>query len=175
MPSSGPSLRQMSALRSSNRCEESGWRRMVEATRDFEELFALLKRHGVNALIVGAHAVAFYAKPRYTKDLDVFVEPKPENAARLLAALQAFGFGDLGLTENDFVPGRIVQLGVPPNRVDLITAIDGVTFEEAWRGRVTGRLGSQEVDFIGLEALRRNKRAAARPQDLVDLAILDRC
>lgn len=120
--------------------------------------------------MVGAHAVAFHAKPRHTKDIDVLVEPTHENAERLLRALEEFGFGGLGLTAADFAQeGRVIQLGYPPSRVDLITSIAGVGFDEAWAGRVSGRYGSAEVDYIGREALIRAKRAADRPQDRMDL------
>jgi glycine cleavage system aminomethyltransferase T len=145
----------------------------VRTSRDFEELFACFRRHRVRALIVGAHAVAFHAKPRYTKDIDVLVEPTAENAERLLAALGEFGFGGLGLTAADFTrPETVVQLGYPPSRVDLITSIGGVSFGEAWAGKVAGRYGSVEVEFIGRDELIRAKRAANRPQDQADLAWL---
>jgi len=137
-------------------------------TKDFEELFACLRHRNVR--VVGGYAVAFHGQPRFTKDIDVFVDPTPENADRLLAALTDFGFGGLGLTTSDFAsPGKIVQLGVAPNRVDLLTTIDGVTFDEAWRGRVSGRYGKEVVDYIGRAELVRNKRASGRPQDLLDI------
>ena len=139
-------------------------------TKDFEELFACLRHRNVRALVVGGYAVAFHGQPRFTKDIDVFVEPTPENAERLLAALTDFGFGGLGLTTSDFASaGKIVQLGVAPNRVDLLTTIDGVTFDEAWRGRVSGHYGGEVVDYIGRAELVRNKRASGRPQDLLDI------
>ncbi|MCC6992448.1 MAG: hypothetical protein IT181_25820 [Acidobacteria bacterium] len=139
-------------------------------SKDFEELFACLRRRNVKALIVGGYAVAFHGQPRFTKDIDVFVEASPANADRLLAALSDFGFGALGLTADDFsTPGKIVQLGVAPNRVDLLTVIDGVTFDEAWSGRVAGHYGDQAVDYIGRAELVRNKRASGRPQDLLDI------
>jgi hypothetical protein len=141
-------------------------------SRDFTEFVDLLAQHDVTALIIGAFAVAFHAKPRFTKDLDIFVEATPENAERLLRAIDAFGFGALGLNINDFAPGRVTQLGYPPNRIDLVTSIDGVTFEEAWASRVAGKYGVVDVWYIGREALVRNKTAAARPQDLMDLATL---
>src|SRR5438477_645941 len=113
----------------------SGWPLSPMVTKDFEELFACLNAHGVRAIIVGGYAFAFHAKPRYTKDVDLFVEPTAENAGRIIQALNEFGFGDVGLAASDFLkPGAIIQLGVPPNRVDFVTAIDGVTFEEAWNG-----------------------------------------
>jgi hypothetical protein len=123
--------------------------------------------------VVGAHAVAFHAKPRFTKDFDLFVEPSESNATRLLAALTDFGFGGLGLTLEDFSqPGRIVQLGEAPSRIDIATAIDGVTFEESWNGRAVGTYGGQPVSYIGRAELIRNKTAAGRPQDLADLSWL---
>ena len=143
-------------------------------TKDFEELFACLRHRNVKALVVGGYAVAFHGQPRFTKDIDVFVEPSPENADRLLAALTDFGFGGLGLTVEDFAtPGKIVQLGVAPNRVDLLTTIDGVTFDEAWHGRISGHYGNEAVDYIGLAELIRHKRASGRPQDLLDIEGLE--
>ena len=148
---------------------------MVEPTKDFEELLAAFARHGVRSLIVGAHAVAFHAKPRYTKDLDVLLEPSPDNAGRVVAAIEEFGFSGLGIGIEDFsVPGRILQLGVAPNRIDLVTSIDAISFEEAWRGRAAGHYGAVEVFFLGRDELIRNKRAVGRPQDLADLSWLER-
>lgn len=139
-------------------------------TKDFEELFACLRHRNVKALVVGGYAVAFHGQPRFTKDIGLFVEASPDNAERLVAALTDFGFGGLGLTPADFAsPGKIVQLGVAPNRVDLLTTIDGVSFGEAWRGRVAGHYGREAVDYIGRAELIRNKRASGRPQDLLDV------
>ena len=146
---------------------------MVDGSKDFEELFACLARRGVEYVIIGAHAVAFHAKPRYTKDIDLLVGFEAPNATRLVRALEDFGFGSVGLTPTDFTtPGIIVQLGVAPNRVDLITQIPGVSFDEALAGRVAGSYGLQPVWFIGLDALIRAKEASGRPQDLADLAWL---
>jgi hypothetical protein len=139
---------------------------------DFTDFLKALAQHDVKALIIGAFAVAFHAKPRFTKDLDIFVEATPENAERLLQAIDTFGFGALGLSVADFVPGRVTQLGYPPHRIDLVTSIDGVTFEEAWASRVAGNYGGVAVWYIGRDALIRNKAAAARPQDLADIATL---
>jgi hypothetical protein len=123
--------------------------------------------------VVGGYAVAFHGRPRFTKDIDVFVEPSLENAGRLIAALVDFGFGSLGLTAADFSPpGQIVQLGAAPNRIDLLTTIDGVTFEEAWLHRKSGPFGTETVDYIGLTDLIRNKQASGRPQDLLDVTDL---
>lgn len=146
----------------------------MSVSRDFEELFACLNAHGVKALIVGAHAVAFHAKPRFTKDLDIFVDPNRENTERLIAALSEFGFGAVGLGVEDFAaPERVIQLGYPPNRVDLMTSIDGVDFNSAWRGRVAGTYGSAAVFYLGKDELIRNKSASGRPQDHLDLAALE--
>jgi hypothetical protein len=145
----------------------------VSVSKDFEELFGYLNARGVKALIVGAYAVAFHGRPRFTKDIDVFVEPSRDNADRVVMALADFGFGSLGLTAADFEqPGRVVQLGYPPNRVDLLTAIDGVDFDAAWRGRAEGRYGATPVFYLGKDELIRNKSASGRPQDLVDLSLL---
>lgn len=143
---------------------------MDSQSSDFEELFAAFNARAVKAIVVGGHALAFHGHPRYTKDLDVFLEPDAANAARVLEALTDFGFGSAGLTVEDFArPGPIVQLGVAPNRVDLLTAIDGVTFSEAWAGRVAGRFGRQPVFYLGRDEFLRNKRASGRAQDLADI------
>lgn len=143
--------------------------------RDFSDLFAAFNEAGVKYLLVGAHAVAFHAEPRYTKDLDVWVEASMENAARVHAALCAFGAPMSGVSEADFAqPGVTFQLGVAPNRIDIATAIDGVHFEAAWPNRSETRYGEQRISVIGREDLVANKRAAGRPQDLLDLDILAR-
>ena len=141
-------------------------------TKDFEELFACLTARNARALVIGGYAVAFHAKPRFTKDIDIFVDPDADNIRRVLQALEDFGFLGVGLSAADFTPGRIVQLGVPPNRVDLLTAIDGVSFEEAWAGRAPGHLGSQAVSYIGRAELIRNKQTSGRAQDLADVEAL---
>jgi hypothetical protein len=140
---------------------------------DFEELLKFLNARHVRAIIVGGHALAFHGHPRYTKDLDIFIEPSAANAAAVLQALGDFGFGGVGLTVDDFSsPGKIIQLGVAPNRVDLITAIDGVSFEGAWADRAEGTFGSVPVSFLGRTAFVKNKHAAGRPQDLADIDAL---
>ena len=148
---------------------------MADPQKDFEELLKFFASRGVKAVIVGAHAVAYHAKPRYTKDLDLLIEPSRQNAQRILRALADFGFSEVGLQVEDLSePGRIVQLGFPPNRIDLMTAIDGVPFSEVWAGRVEGSYGGASVFFIGREELIRNKKASGRPQDLADLDWLEK-
>jgi hypothetical protein len=165
----------MSASPSLSSFEQNGGARMADPRKDFEELLRFFDSHGAKVVIVGAHAVAYHAKPRYTKDLDLLIEATAENARRVLAALADFGFGDLNLTVEDFTkPGTIVQLGFPPSRIDLMTSIDGVEFAEVWVGRVEGKYGSARASFIGRDELIRNKRASGRPQDLADLDWLDK-
>lgn len=152
----------------------TGSRSTEDTTRDFDEFFASLRRHEVRFVIVGAYAVAFHAKPRYTKDIDVFVDADSVNARRLVEALEDFGFEGAALRPEDFIePGRIVQLGFPPSRIDLMTSIDGVVFADAWDGRVEGHYGSTSVWYLGRTELIRNKRESGRPQDLLDLEWLE--
>ena len=140
---------------------------------DVEKLLACLTARKVRFVVVGEYALAIHGRSRFTKDVDVFVEPAHENAERLLLALGDFGFGSLGLVAVDFsTPGRIVQLGVTPNRVDLITAIDGVSLAEAWDGRAIGHFGARPVSSLGRQELLRNKRAAGCRQDLADIDAL---
>ena len=141
--------------------------------RDFREWFALLNSHRVEYAVVGGYAVAFHGAPRFTGDIDVLVGTDPENARRLLAALDAFGFGSLGLGIDDFTqPDRIVQLGVPPMRIDLLTGIDGVDWTDVLRTRVTTKLEDVEVAFISVDLLRANKRSTGRAKDRADLESL---
>jgi hypothetical protein len=142
---------------------------------DFHDLMEALSSNGVRFLVVGAHALAAHGVPRVTADLDVWVESSPENAGRVWRGLAAFGapLDVLGLTESDFTtPDRVVQLGLPPFRVDLMTSISGVGFEEAWDGRLSGTLFDVPVCFLGREAFIRNKRASGRPKDLADIRAL---
>ncbi len=143
------------------------------AERDFEELLRLFNRHRVRYCIVGAYAVAFHARPRYTKDMDILVEPSLDNGRKIVAALHAFGFGTLKLRPEDFVrPDRIVQLGYEPLRVDLLTSIEGCSFEQIWRHRVNGRYGGQRTWFIGRDELMLNKQRSGRRQDQLDIETL---
>ena len=146
---------------------------MDNPSSDFEDLLACLNAVSVKAIVVGGHALAFHGHPRFTKDLDVLVEPTEANAARLINALETFGFGDVGLSTSDFsTPGKIVQLGFPPNRIDLLTSIDGVSFEEAWAGRIGGLFGKEPVMYLGRSEFLKNKQVAGRPQDLADIDAL---
>ena len=140
---------------------------------DWKEFLELLNSHGVEYLVVGAHARGLYGIPRYTRDIDIFVRRSEDNASKLVSVLRDFGFASLGITAPDFlVPGRVVQLGVEPYRIDLLTGISGVEFEDAWPDRVAADLGGVPATFISLRAFRKNKLAAGRPKDLADLADL---
>lgn len=141
--------------------------------RDWRAFIESLNSSGVEYLIVGAVALAHHGFPRYTGDLDILVRNSPENAQRLEAVLQGFGFAALGLRAADFIDSyQVIQLGLPPNRIDLLTSITGVSFEEAWAERIETVLEGMRVNFIGRQALIQNKRATRRPQDLADLAAL---
>jgi Nucleotidyl transferase of unknown function (DUF2204) len=143
--------------------------------RDFKDLLSTFNAHGVEYLVVGAHALAAHGHVRATKDLDVWVRPVPENAPRVIAALNAFGAPTHTLTEADFsTPGITFQIGVEPVRIDVITAVDGITFEPAWEHRVSADYGGEPVSVLSREDLIRNKLASARPQDLADVAALER-
>jgi hypothetical protein len=141
----------------------------VELGRDFRDLIELLNRHGVRYLAVGGFAVAVHARPRYTKDLDLWVEVSVDNARRIVAALDDFGFASLGLRIEDFLePDVVIQLGYEPNRVDFLTNLTGVSFAEAYPMRVSIKVGDLEVPVIDRASLITNKRALGRPHDLDD-------
>jgi predicted nucleotidyltransferase len=144
--------------------------------RDYEEFIESLNRIGARFLIAGAHAVAFHARPRATKDLDLFLQPTPENAERVLDAIRDFLGTDLGIRLEDLsTPGRIVQLGVAPTRIDLMSRLDGVEdFESAWAKRIDAEFGDVPAHFLSLEDLIQSKISAGRDQDKADLRALRR-
>ena len=132
-----------------------------------------LSAEGVRFLLVGALALAAHGLPRATGDIDIWVRPDRANAERVFAALNRFGAPRFDLTLEDLSrPGTVFQLGVPPGRIDILTAIDGVTFPQAWKGRLTTHVAGLRISVLGRRELERNKRAAARPKDLVDLLAL---
>ena len=147
----------------------------MRVEKDFEELLGLLNKHKVKYCIVGAYAVAFYGRPRYTKDLDVLVEPAIENGKKIVRALKEFGFDSLELSEYDFAKkNNIVQLGYEPLRVDFINSIKGCSFKEVWENKRKGIYGRKKVFFVGPNELIKNKKLLNRNQDKVDLEILHR-
>jgi hypothetical protein len=147
----------------------------MEIYRDFKELLELFNARGVEYLIVGGYALAHHGVPWNTRDIDLYVRPTQANAERIMAALDAFGFGQVGLSAKDFQePDQRIQLGAPPVRIDLITSLTGVSWEQAVGGRSQGNYGGRPLPFLGRTELIANKKAAGRPQDLVDVERLER-
>lgn len=147
----------------------------MELQQDFKELLALLNSQKVEYIIIGAHALAFHGAPRYTGDLDIFVRNSSENAERIMAVLREFGFGSIGLSEADFTePDQVIQLGFPPVRIDLMTKISGVSWDEAAAGAKPGKYGDIPVKYMGREQFIANKRACGRAKDLFDIESLDK-
>jgi len=141
---------------------------------DFRDLLSAFNAHGVEYLVVGAHALAAHGHVRATKDLDVWIRPGAGNAARVLAALTTFGAPLQDLREEDLArPGLVFQIGVAPIRVDVITVIDGVEFEDAWPDRLEATFGDLQVPVLSRHHLIANKKAAGRLQDLADVARLE--
>jgi hypothetical protein len=145
----------------------------MEVQKDFKELLELFNVHKVKYLIVGGYALAYHGAPRYTGDIDIFVQPERENALCILKALDEFGFGSIGLKEEDFqLPDKVVQLGYPPIRIDIITSISGFSWDQAYKGREKGEYGDVPVYFIGREDYILNKRSSGRKKDLADIEAL---
>jgi hypothetical protein len=146
----------------------------MRLSKDLREFLELLNSGGIEYVIVGAHSLAFHGRPRYTGDLDLLVQATPDNAAKLINLVNRFGFADSGLKETDFLqPEQVIQLGVAPNRIDLLTSITGVSSADAFATRISAELDEIPVFILAKEALIRNKRAVGRPQDLADLETLD--
>ena len=145
-------------------------------TPDFLDLLRALLDAEARFMVVGAYAVGVHGRPRATKDLDVWVEPSVENAPRVIIALREFGAPLMGLTAQDLsAPGNGLQIGVEPGRIDILTKVSGVTFDEAWPTRIEAAFSADvRCAVIGLDALLKNKRAAGRPQDLADVDALER-
>ena len=140
---------------------------------DFRELLELFNKHKVEYLIVGGYALAFHGVPRVTGDIDLFVRPTSENAERILAALDEFGFGSSNLSRDDFLtPGMVVQLGVPPVRVDILTRVSGVSWEKADTDKVSGCYADTPVFFLSREDFIANKKATGRAKDAADIEAL---
>jgi hypothetical protein len=143
-------------------------------SQDFRDLLAEFNAHRVEFLLVGAHALAAHGHVRATEDLDVWIRPDERNAKRVIAALRAFGAPLHDLTEKDLAtPGLVFQIGVAPIRIDVLTAIDGVEFAEAWAARYSTQFADQPVPVLSIADLIKNKRAAGRTQDLADVERLE--
>lgn len=138
--------------------------------QDFKEFIELLNKNNVKYLVIGGYALAIHGHPRYTKDIDIWVEMTTENAEKIITALTEFGFGSVGLKTEDFTtPDQIIQLGYPPSRIDIITTPDGIDFTTCYQNKISIELNSILVNFIDLENLKKNKQASGRLQDLADL------
>jgi predicted nucleotidyltransferase len=138
--------------------------------KDWKEFLQLLNSRGAEYVVVGAFALAFHSEPRFTGDLDLLIHRTPENANRIIEALHEFGFASLGITRGDLLSeGTVIQLGIQPNRIDLLNFLTGVDTEVVWRNRISGDLDGVPLAYIDLESFKVNKLAAGRDKDLEDL------
>ncbi len=145
----------------------------MQLNKDLREFIELLNANAVDYVIVGGFAVAWHGYPRFTADIDVLIRPSIGNAESIVKTLRDFGFAGLGISADDLSrPGQVVQLGAKPNRIDLITSLEGVTLDDVWAKRVAGAIDGVPVTFIGREELIRNKEHVGRPQDLADASAL---
>jgi len=145
----------------------------MEVHPDFKELLALFNKHAVEYLIVGGYALAFHGAPRFTGDIDIFVHADSKNALNIMEALEEFGFSSADLKKEDFTShNKVIQLGAPPVRVDIITSLTGVSWEEAIASKIKGSYGEVPVFFIGRDEFINNKRAIGRNKDLADIEAL---
>jgi len=141
----------------------------MNLTRNLKDILSAFNAHSVKYLIIGAHALGVHAEPRSTEDLDLFVRSDPENAEAVFRALAQFGAPLAGMSPADFADGTTFQIGTPPERIDVIQRIDGVTFEEAWLNRIEGEVDGVPASIISREDMIRNKIASGRLQDLADV------
>ena len=147
----------------------------MELANDFIDFIVLLNKHEVEYMIVGGYAVMAHGQPRFTEDLDIWIKPSSENAVKVIQVLKEFGFSLKGLSENDFESeNMVVQLGYPPLRIDLISSIDGVTFDEAYKDKIFKNVGDDKMNFIGLRELIKNKESSGRKKDILDAEQLKR-
>jgi len=145
----------------------------MEPYPDFKELLELLNKSEVEYLVVGGYALALLGSPRFTGDLDIYISTHPDNARKVLAVLHEFGFGSLNINETDLsTENQVLQLGVPPVRIDFVTSIDGIKWEDAWENRERGEWGNVPVAFLSRSDFIANKRAAGRLKDLADIEAL---
>ena len=141
--------------------------------RDFKEFLKLLAQHGVDYLLIGGYAVAYYGYPRPTADMDIWIAMRPDNASRITKALRDFGFNTPDLSEQLFLEsGNIIRMGHPPMRLEILTQISGLEFDPAFKRRTVDQIDGQTINLISLKDLKINKRAAGRPKDLDDLSKL---
>jgi hypothetical protein len=142
-------------------------------SKDFEEFFELLNKNEVRYLIVGSYALSVHGKPRYTNDIDIFIRTDDENASKIKRILNDFGFDFSNIAIEDFTkPDQVIQLGYAPFRIDLLTSIDGVSFDEAWENKLTAKYGKQDIFFIGKNDFIKNKMSSGRKKDLDDIQLI---
>ena len=142
-------------------------------SQDFKEFVELLNKNEVEYLIVGGYAVGIHGYPRYTGDLDIWINATRQNARKMVAVLTEFGFDSFGLTEEDFTKlGNVIQMGYPPFRIDILTTIDGVRFGDCYKNKIVVLHDEITLDVIGIEDLRRNKKVSGRLKDIDDLGNL---
>ncbi len=147
---------------------------MTELNRDFRDILSLFNAEGVEYLVVGGYALAAHGLPRATGDIDLWVRPTIDNADRVYRSLTAFGAPADNFSREDFQSeDLILQIGLPPGRIDVITSIEGVYFQDAWNERISVQLDGISIQVIGKNELLRNKRAVGRPQDIADVARLE--
>jgi hypothetical protein len=147
----------------------------MRVEKDFKEFIELLNKNKAHYLIIGGYAFSFYAEPRFTKDIDILIRQTKENARKIIDCMKDFGFSDLDLTEKDFLESnQVIQLGVAPLRIDIITSIKGVDFQKLWGNRVLGQYGDIEVNFISKKDLISCKKKSGRKQDLADVEKLEK-
>jgi predicted nucleotidyltransferase len=147
----------------------------IKLPRDFADFIELLNKYNVRYVVVGSWAVGFHGRPRYTKDIDILIEREESNARQLLLVLQEFGFSSVGITEKDFLePYYVIQLGYEPNRIDILTDIEGIDFKEAHNNAIHCIVDKQNVAILSLDDLIRVKRQAGRAQDIADIEALER-
>ena len=141
--------------------------------KDYEEFIKLLNKHRAKYCIIGSYAVAFHAKPRYTKDIDILIEATSQNWKKIKKALDEFGLKELNLSESDFSQkGKIIQLGYEPVRIDILTSLEGFDFKDIWKKRAAGLYGRERTYFMGLDDLIKSKRLSQRAEDKIDLEVL---
>ena len=147
----------------------------MRVEKDFEDILRCFNSNSVRYCLIGAFALAYHARPRYTKDIDLLVDASEENAERVLKALSDFGFSSIGLTIDDLKKtGQVIQLGYEPLRIDILTSIAGLPFSEVWETKVQAKYGEVDANFISFDNLIRAKRIAGRSQDIADIEVLEK-
>jgi len=142
----------------------------VKVSKDFKEFIELLNKNNVNYLLVGGYAVGYHSRPRYTEDIDIWIQPSLENAKKIIHVLNKFGFTGVSVSIEELIqPEKIIQLGLPPQRIDILTSIDGVNFNDAWERRIVDSFGDIPVFIISLKDLIKNKSSSGRTKDLQDI------